>query len=62
MNIHEKTYKLSAPTLLMYWEGNVVNILVIYGKFTNIFNFKNREEKPFKTEKQFPKQIDQTQN
>jgi len=44
--------------LLIYWEENIANIVVIYGKFTNIFNYKNREENQFKTEKQFPKQTD----
>jgi len=35
---------------MIYCEGNIDNNnVVIYDKFTNIFNFKNREENQFKT-------------
>jgi len=37
--------------LLIYCEGNITNKIVIYDKFINIFNFKNREENQFKIEK-----------
>jgi len=29
----------------VYCEGNITNKVVIYGQFTNIFNFKNKEKK-----------------
>ena len=45
--------------LLIYCEGNIANIIVIYGKFTNIFNFQNREENQFKTKNKFSKQTGQ---